>query len=118
MVQAIPFECTPVQVRVPSEQSPASRHVFRGQKVGPLSAKGTESLKAPPVSSNWPQQVQLPLKPQTNSKQDPVQSQWTHPVETSKQVTVQFQSTRPIEHRMPDPVKVTCSDGFLGERSA
>ena len=89
VVQPIPFECTPVQVRVPLEQSPASRNVFRGQKVGPHSVKETESLKAPPVSSNWPQQVQLPLKPQTNSKQGPVQSQWTHPVKTSKQVPVQ-----------------------------
>ena len=69
VVQPIPFECTPVQVRVPSEQSPASRNVFRGQKAGPHSAKETESLKAPPLSSNWPPQVQLPLKPQTNSKQ-------------------------------------------------
>ena len=39
-------------------------------------------------------------------------------METSKQFPVQVQSTHPIEHRMPDPVKVTCSDGFLGERSA
>ena len=102
VVQPIPFECTPVQVRVPSEQSPASGNAFHGQKVGPHSAEETERLKAPPVSSNWSQQVQPPLKQQTNSKQGPVQSQWTHPV----------------IHRMPDPVKLTCSDGFLGERSA
>ena len=82
------------------------------------SAKETERLKAPPVSSYWPHQVQLPLKQQTNSKQSPVQSQWTHPVETSEQVPVRFQSTHPIKHRMPVPVKVTCSDGFLGERFA
>ena len=56
VVQPIPFECTPEQVRVPSEQSPASRNVLRGQKVGPHSAKETERL-APPVSSNWRQQV-------------------------------------------------------------
>ena len=96
MVQPIPFECTPVQGRVPSEQSPASRKVFRGQKVGPHSAKETERLKAPPVSTNWPQQVQLPLKQQTNSNQGPVQSQSTHP----------------IEHRMPDHVKVPRRQNF------
>ena len=82
------FECMPVQACVPSEQSPASRNVLCGQAVGPHSAKETERLKAPPVSSNWPQRVQLPLKQQINTKQVPVQSQWTHPVETSKQVPV------------------------------
>ena len=134
VVQPIPFECTPVQVCVPSEQSPASGNVLRGQEVGPHSVKETERLNAPPLSSNWPRQVQLPIKQQTNSKQvpvqsqwthsvetskqAPVQSQWTHPVETSKQVPVQSHLTHPIEPRMPDPVKVTCSDGFLGQRSA
>ena len=34
VVQPIPFECTPVQVCVPSEQSPASGNVLRGQEVG------------------------------------------------------------------------------------
>ena len=86
--------------------------------VGQLPGEGCKDGKVPPVSSNWSQQVQPPLKQQTNSKQGPVQSQWTHPVETSKQFPVQFQSTHPIIHRMPDPVKLTCSDGFLGERSA
>ena len=118
VVQPIPFERTPVQVCVPSEQSLASGNVLRGQKVGPHSAKETERLKAPPISSNWPQRVQLPLKQQTNRKQVPVQSQWTHPVETSKEAPVQSQSTHPTERRMPDPVKVTCPDGLLGQRSA
>ena len=134
VVQPIPFECTPVQVCVPSEQSPASGNVLHGQEVGPRCVKETERLKAPPLSSNWPRQVQLPLTQETNgkqvpvqsqwthpvetSKQVPVQSQWTHPVETSKQVPVQSQLTHPIEPRMPDPVKVTCSEGFLGQRSA
>ena len=113
VVQSIPFECTPVQVCVPSEQSPASGNVLRGQEVGPHSDKETERLKAPPLSSNWPRQGQLPLKQQTNSRQVPVQSQWTNPVETSKQVPIQSQWTHPVEPRMPDPVKVTCSDGFL-----
>ena len=35
VLQPIPFECTPVPVRVSSEQSPASRNLFRGQKGGP-----------------------------------------------------------------------------------
>ena len=118
MVQPIPFECTPLQVCVPSEQSPASGNVLRGQEVGPHSAKETERLKAPPLSSNWPRQVQLPIKQQFNSKQVPVKSQWTHPVKTSKQVPIQSQWTHPVEPRMPDPVKVRCSDGFLGQRSA
>ena len=39
VVQPIPFECTLVQVCVPSEQSPASGNVLRGQKVGPTSIK-------------------------------------------------------------------------------
>ena len=126
LVQPIPFKCTPVQVCVPSEQSPASGNIFRGQEVGPHSAKETERLNAPPLSSNWPRQVQLPLKQQTNSKQAPVQSQWTHPVKTGKQVPVQSQWTYPVETSnqvpvqsqlthlmkpcMPDPVKVTCTD--------
>ena len=118
VVQPIPFERTPVQVCVPSEQSLASGNILRGQKVGPHSAKETERLKAPPISSNWPQRVQLPLKQQTNRKQVPVQSQWTHPVETSKEAPVQSQSTHQTERCMPDPVKVTCPDGFLGQRSA
>ena len=42
VVHPIPFECTPVQVRVPLEQSPASRNVFRGQRVG---AKETGQCK-------------------------------------------------------------------------
>ena len=106
-----------MQVCVPSEQSPTSGNVLHGQEVGPHSAEETERLKAPPISSNWPQRVQLPLKQQINTKQVPVQSQWTRPVEISKQVPVQSQSTPLIEHRMPNPVKVTCSDGFLGKRS-
>ena len=88
---------------------------FPGQKVGPHSAKETERLKTPPVLSILPQQVQLPFNQQTNSKLVSVQSQWTHRVETSEQVPIQFQSTHPIEHRMPDPVKVKLSDGFLGQ---
>ena len=115
-LQPIPFECTPVQVCLPSEQSPASGNVLHGQKVGPHSAKETERLKAPPVSSNWSQRVQLPLTQQINSERVTVQSQWTHPVETSKQAPLQ--STHPTECCMPDPVKVTCSDGFLSQRSA
>ena len=39
VVQPISFECTPVQVRVPLQQLPTSGKVFRGQKVGPHSAK-------------------------------------------------------------------------------
>ena len=105
MVQPIPFKCTPMQIRVPSEQSPASRNVLCGQKVGPHSAKETERLKAPPVPSNWPQQVQPPLKQQTNSKQGPVQSHWTHPVETSKQVPVQSHWTHPVETSKQVPVQ-------------
>ena len=118
VVQPIPFERTPVQVCVPSEQSLASGNILRGQKVGLHSAKETERLKAPPISSNWPQRVQRPLKQQTNRKQVPVQSQWTHPVETSKEAPVQSQSTHQTERCMPDPVKVTRPDGFLGQRSA
>ena len=74
VVQPIPFECTPVQVCVPSEQSLASGNDLRGQKVGPHSAKETVRLTAPPLSSNWPRQVQLPLKQQTNSKVSKSQS--------------------------------------------
>ena len=105
VVQPIPFECTPVQVCVPSEQSPASGNALRGQKVGPHSAKETERLKAPSVSSNWPQRVQLPLKQQSNSKQVPVQPLRTHPVETSKQVPVQSQWTHPVETSKQVPVQ-------------
>ena len=124
VVQPIPFECTPVQVRVPLQQPPTSGKVFRGQKVGPHSAKEAEKLKTPPVSSNWPQQVQLPLNQQTksseqvpiqiqsthpvrSSEQVPIQFQSTHPVRSSEQVPIQFQSTHPIKHRILDPVKGT-----------
>ena len=119
VVQPIPFECTPVQVRVPLQQSPTSGKVFRGQKVGPHSAKEAEKLKTPPISSNWPQQVQLPLNQQTKSnEQVPNQIQSTLPVRSSEQVPIQFQSTHPIKHRILDPVKGTYSDGFLGQSSA
>ena len=101
VVQPIPFECTPVQVHVPLEQSPTSGDILCGQEVGPHSAKEPERLRAPPVSSNCSQQVQLPLTQQINSKQGPVQ----------------FQSTRPVQCRMQDPVKTTCSDRFLNQRS-
>ena len=124
-----------MQVRVPLQQSPTSGKVFRGQKVGPHSAKKAEKLKTPPVSSNWPQQVQLPLNQQTksseqvpiqiqsthpvrSSEQVPIQFQSTHPVRSSEQVPIQFQSTHPIKHRILDPVKGTYSDGFLGQSSA
>ena len=119
VVQPISFECTPVQVRVPLQQLPTSGKVFRGQKVGPHKAKEAEKLKTPPVSSNWPQQVQLPLNQQTKStEQVPIQIQSTHPVRSSEQVPIQFQSTHPIKHRILDPVKGTYSDGFLGQSSA
>ena len=119
VVQPIPFECTPVQVRVPLQQSPTSGKVFRGQKVGPHSAKEAEKLKTPPISSNGPQQVQLPLNQQTKSnEQVPIQIQSTLPVRSSEQVPIQFQSTHPIKHRVLDPVKGTYSDGFLGQSSA
>ena len=109
VVQPIPFECTPVQACVPSEQSLASGNALCGQKVGPHSAKETERLKAPPVSSNFPQRVQLPLKQQINTKQVPVQSQWTHPVKNSKQVPVQTHWTHPVETSVQPPVQSYCT---------
>ena len=56
--------------------------------------------------------------PVETSEQVPIQFQSTHPVGTSEQVPIQFQSTHPIKHCMLDPVKGTCSDGFLGQSSA
>ena len=81
-----------VHVHVPLEQSPTSGDILCGQEGGPYSAKEPERLRAPPVSSNGPQQVQ-----QINSKQGPVQ----------------FQSTCPVQRRIQDPVKKTHSDRFL-----
>ncbi|PFX12042.1 hypothetical protein AWC38_SpisGene24059, partial [Stylophora pistillata] len=101
VVQPIPLECTHVPVRVPSEQLPTSGYVSCGQKVGLHSEKETEIFKAPPASSTWPQKVQLPLNLQTNNKQVPKE----------------FQSTHPLKYRILDPVKVTSSDGFLGQGS-
>ena len=101
VVQPISFECTPVQVHVPLEQSPTSGSILCGQEDGANSEKEPERLRAPPVSSNWSQQVQLPLTQQINSKQGPVQ----------------FQSTRPVQRRLQDPVKTTRSDRFLNQRS-
>ena len=46
VVQPIPFECTPVQVHVPLEQSPTSGDILCGQEVGPHSAKEPERLRA------------------------------------------------------------------------
>ena len=45
VVQPIPLECTPVQVRVPLDQSPTTGKVFRVQKFGLQIAKEAEKLK-------------------------------------------------------------------------